>query len=182
VFLAAPQVSIAGTVEAHGGLQGVNPIAAGGSIDLATVFAASGGTLRVYLTRDGFLGPMGMALIDDADADGVLSDIDNCPDVANADQNDADDDGLGDACDDCPVTGSRPLRRGDVLHPVLPDGRDPGPEPPKCPVPGRHREPVQGQDTATRAVSDRRSKTRSGIELGEIDGLRHDRTGFSRPG
>ena len=38
----------------------------------------------------------------DADADGVCGDVDDCPEVANADQADADDDGVGDACDDCP--------------------------------------------------------------------------------
>ncbi len=35
----------------------------------------------------------------DRDGDGVNDDVDNCPDVANADQMDADSDGLGDACD-----------------------------------------------------------------------------------
>lgn len=34
----------------------------------------------------------------DEDADGVADDIDNCEDVANADQADADGDGVGDAC------------------------------------------------------------------------------------
>lgn len=36
---------------------------------------------------------------DDLDLDGVLVDEDNCPDVANPDQDDIDDDDLGDACD-----------------------------------------------------------------------------------
>ncbi|AKT40015.1 thrombospondin type 3 repeat-containing protein [Chondromyces crocatus] len=36
----------------------------------------------------------------DADADGVVDHLDNCPTVANADQSDIDGDGLGDACDD----------------------------------------------------------------------------------
>jgi thrombospondin type 3 repeat protein len=35
----------------------------------------------------------------DADGDGVLDDVDNCPGVANPDQQDADGDGAGDACD-----------------------------------------------------------------------------------
>lgn len=35
----------------------------------------------------------------DTDGDGVNDDVDNCPDVANADQADADGDGIGDACD-----------------------------------------------------------------------------------
>ena len=37
--------------------------------------------------------------VTDRDGDGVLDDIDNCVDVANADQLDADEDGLGDVCD-----------------------------------------------------------------------------------
>lgn len=39
---------------------------------------------------------------DDADLDGVKDDDDNCPNVANPDQEDADEDGIGDACDTCP--------------------------------------------------------------------------------
>ena len=38
----------------------------------------------------------------DQDGDGVCSDVDNCPDNANADQTDSDGDESGDACDDCP--------------------------------------------------------------------------------
>jgi hypothetical protein len=38
----------------------------------------------------------------DRDADGVLDDRDNCPDVPNVDQGDADGDHLGDACDAVP--------------------------------------------------------------------------------
>ena len=36
----------------------------------------------------------------DKDGDGILNDVDNCPDKANADQKDTDGDGIGDVCDD----------------------------------------------------------------------------------
>ncbi len=38
----------------------------------------------------------------DADGDGKLDAVDNCPNVANADQADEDADGVGDVCDVCP--------------------------------------------------------------------------------
>lgn len=49
----------------------------------------------------------------DRDADGVADSVDNCPDVANADQADSDHDGIGDACAPasklaCPAPGSLP--------------------------------------------------------------------------
>jgi hypothetical protein len=43
---------------------------------------------------------------EDADRDGVLDGVDNCPTMRNPDQRDEDGDGRGDACDDCPL--SRP--------------------------------------------------------------------------
>jgi hypothetical protein len=38
----------------------------------------------------------------DADGDGVLDAIDNCPLIANTAQTDSDTDGVGDVCDPCP--------------------------------------------------------------------------------
>lgn len=39
----------------------------------------------------------------DADGDGIDDSVDNCPDVANADQLASDGDAFGDACDNCPL-------------------------------------------------------------------------------
>jgi len=39
---------------------------------------------------------------DDPDGDGILSNVDNCPEIANADQSDRDEDMKGDVCDPCP--------------------------------------------------------------------------------
>jgi Nidogen-like/Thrombospondin type 3 repeat len=41
-------------------------------------------------------------LCNDPDEDGLCDELDNCPDVENADQLDSDGDGVGDACDNCP--------------------------------------------------------------------------------
>jgi hypothetical protein len=42
----------------------------------------------------------------DSDGDGVLDDVDNCPDTPNPGQEDADADGLGDLCDNCPAVAN----------------------------------------------------------------------------
>ena len=42
----------------------------------------------------------------DADNDGAMDCVDNCPGVTNTDQTDSDGDGLGDACDACPADAS----------------------------------------------------------------------------
>jgi hypothetical protein len=78
-------------------------IAAGESIvdyaDTATRFDWNGAD---YDTKDGCDPPSPDT---DRDGDGVNDADDNCPDVANADQNDSDGDGAGDACDPCPDDG-----------------------------------------------------------------------------
>ena len=47
---------------------------------------------------EGGAGGTGGEAVGDRDNDGVADDIDNCPDVPNADQSDSDGDGIGDAC------------------------------------------------------------------------------------
>jgi len=42
----------------------------------------------------------------DADGDGLLDDVDNCPEDYNPGQEDGDEDGRGDACDNCPNTAN----------------------------------------------------------------------------
>lgn len=42
----------------------------------------------------------------DADADGILDNIDNCPFTRNVTQTDSDNDSNGDACDNCPVVSN----------------------------------------------------------------------------
>jgi hypothetical protein len=41
---------------------------------------------------------------EDADEDGLINDVDNCPFTVNPDQLDEDTDGWGDGCDNCPHT------------------------------------------------------------------------------
>ena len=47
----------------------------------------------------------------DTDGDGLFDTIDNCPTVANADQEDSDNDGIGNTCDDVTFT-SEPCING----------------------------------------------------------------------
>jgi hypothetical protein len=42
----------------------------------------------------------------DNDRDGICSNVDNCPNVYNPDQQDSDGDGMGDACDNCPFVAN----------------------------------------------------------------------------
>lgn len=57
----------------------------------------------------------------DSDGDGLVDELDNCPDVANPDQADDDGDGLGNACDD------------DRDNDTVPDAYDPRPDDPRFP-------------------------------------------------
>jgi hypothetical protein len=63
-------------------------------------------------------------LPDDADADGVLNQFDNCPLVANPDQADIDHDVIGDACDlDQPEPNAAPEATDDSLSVLVEDAR-----------------------------------------------------------
>ncbi len=55
--------------------------------------------LVAYVEQIG--GDEGPAPVADLDTDGVLDSLDNCPDIANADQADSDGDGAGNVCDNC---------------------------------------------------------------------------------
>lgn len=54
------------------------------------------GSWSIYGAQNFTIGPP------DADMDGILDDVDNCPTIANAGQEDIDMDTIGDVCDNCP--------------------------------------------------------------------------------
>ncbi len=62
----------------------------------------------------------------DSDADGIMDDVDNCPDVANADQVDLDGDGVGHLCecDDLhPITNAEMMGRQFIIDKLMtPEG------------------------------------------------------------
>ena len=78
-----------GVPDTSGGAPCVNGVCAGG---------CGGGSILVNNTDLG----QTYQYADDYDNDGWEDDVDNCPFVANLDQNDSDGDGHGDACDACP--------------------------------------------------------------------------------
>jgi len=61
---------------------------------------------------DAFVSKLSTLVSPDTDDDGILDDIDNCPNTANLGQADVDTDGVGDACDNCPNTAN--LGQADV--------------------------------------------------------------------
>lgn len=68
------------------------------------VFTAAGTytiTLKVYNAggSDSTAATINVVLSSDSDNDGICDDTDNCPSIANADQQDTDNDGSGDLCD-----------------------------------------------------------------------------------
>jgi hypothetical protein len=107
----------------------VRTLAAGDTVDLALGPAgpdggrgdgADGSASRLWISTE----------IPDRDGDGVHDGIDNCPDIANADQTDTDGDGIGDACDNCPLVANADQSdrdrdgNGDACDPALADSFD----------------------------------------------------------
>jgi hypothetical protein len=87
----------------------------GAWVDWTDRVTIAGNTIRLEVTDGGegdtdgiangiIVDPSGPAIAStsfglDTDADGVVDTTDNCPTIANADQNDLDNDGIGDLCD-----------------------------------------------------------------------------------
>jgi hypothetical protein len=65
----------------------------------------------------------------DRDGDGIVDELDNCPDVANPDQHDSDRDGRGDVCDNCPLIANF-LQSDDGDHDGVGDACDEHPTTP----------------------------------------------------
>jgi hypothetical protein len=51
-------------------------------------------------------GAIGGCCTSDADCDGALNGVDNCPSLSNPTQQDSDSDSVGDACDSCPTVAN----------------------------------------------------------------------------
>jgi hypothetical protein len=79
------------TVDRISGIQ--SGVAPSGCSEQGFLFDLESGDIAI---RDNVAGELPPS---DADSDGVLDDVDNCPSVANAEQQDRDGDGTGDACD-----------------------------------------------------------------------------------
>ena len=86
------------------------------------LIVATAGCNAVFGVHDTTVGPLD-ALDLDPDHDGVPTDQDNCPTVANPDQHDEDGDGVGDACDNCPAIAN--ADQADFDHDGVGDVCDP---------------------------------------------------------
>ena len=91
-----------------------------GTLDVPSDCAPNGGS--IHSTDGAIVAPP------DRDGDGITDAADNCPSIANPQQEDADEDGVGDACDPTPVhdLAVSAVRAGDVslrLGPEAGNGR-----------------------------------------------------------
>jgi alpha-tubulin suppressor-like RCC1 family protein len=93
----------------HAVLRSAGPAVVSVSDEGKMVAVAAGIATVVFTVEAGFLGSgsafqdsVTARVVDDADSDGVVGTVDNCPLVFNPQQTDTDNDGLGDACDPCP--------------------------------------------------------------------------------
>ncbi|HCX26340.1 MAG TPA: hypothetical protein DHT34_01085, partial [Cellvibrionales bacterium] len=69
--------------------------------------------------------PPSFTVILDGDTDGINDDVDNCPSIANANQQDTDNDGTGDVCDETPNGDTDP---NDLDGDGTVNDEDPSPE------------------------------------------------------
>jgi hypothetical protein len=58
-------------------------------------------------------GRLNLGSIPDADGDGVIDSLDNCPSTSNPSQLDSDGDGVGDVCDNCPTSSNHDQTKHD---------------------------------------------------------------------